>query len=199
LIAIATAPASVGAQSPGHAVADALRSVINRPGGCFEEPTISRVAIEFFPQVQFFRTECVREHGDSTSALVALDADSVLYLLVSDASFKFLMDRHPPGPVDSGTFVAFTKTALEMTGRIEAQARIITTWSELPDSLIHDIQPQGEPLSFFPLGHGAWEGVVHTASPGYYGDFVVRHDVLLLPGNLFLSQDSLVYRPARHP
>ena len=189
---------AAAAQSPGRVIPDALRSLTHGYGGCSGDAPIARVEIEFWPNVQFFRTECVLEHGDSMSAIVGIDSDSVLYLLASDDAFKFLMDRHPPAPIDSGRFLQFTKMALELTGRITGQARLLQAWSDLPDSVLSRLDPQGPALWYSRQGKG-WVGTLYSASPGYYGAFVTRHEIVLLPGGRFVSSDSLVYRPSGHP
>jgi hypothetical protein len=195
---VAGGPAVAVGQSPGHAIPDALRSLTHGFGGCFADGPISRVEIEFWPTVEFFRTECVLEHGDSASAIVGIDSDSVLYLLASDEAFKFLMDRHPTVAIDSGNFLPFIRTALELTGRIPSQARLLRAWSDLPDSVVSRIKPQGRVL-WYGQRAKVWTGTVYTASAGYYGDFVTSHEIVLLPGGRLVSTDSLVYRPSGHP
>ena len=200
LAAIAATGGGLHAQSPGRAIPDALRSLTHGFGGCGDEPSVSRLDIAFFPSVRFFRGVCVLEHGDSTSATVGIDSDSVLYLLGSTGDFKFLVDRHPPVGLDSTTVLPYIRTGLELVGAIPSEARLIASWDVLPDSIRGVIQPKGKPIYVAPIVAGrGWSGVVYTATPGYHGDFVVRHDLTVLPGGALINRDSVVYRPRGHP
>src|SRR3954463_2225380 len=112
-------------QSPSAAIPQALRALTRGFGGCLGDVASRDVQLSFFPDVHFVRGTCVLEHGDTTTALVGLDRDSVLYLASSVQTLKFLVLRHPPTKLDGTNVVAYTQQALEVAGLASGEARLL--------------------------------------------------------------------------
>lgn len=188
------------AQSPGAALPDALASLVGGPGGCFGDLTPVDTTVAFFPGVRFARAYCSAEHGDSISAVVALDSDSVLYLLGSEDAFNFLVHRHHPVGLDSTSALAYARLGLEFTGHATGYASVVTSWTGIPAAaraglnvghdkwlyIYHPDPRSGWDVHFGRIEHG-YDG------PYYYSNYVsIERD-----GKIFLAKDSLVYSPNR--
>jgi hypothetical protein len=126
-----TLPTAASAQSPGAAIPEALRAVIGR--WCSGSLALTPAPNLYFPAVRFTRGRCHNEHGDALTAVAAIDRDSVLYLLASPASFHFLVARHPVRlAIDSARVLDYARMALELSGHIDATARVVAQWDDIP-------------------------------------------------------------------
>ena len=189
-------------QSPGAAIPAALRSLTSGPGGCLEAPVSKDIPLAQFSGVRFVRGYCVLEHGDSTTAIVALDGDSVLYLLSSNDAFRFLVTRHSPPAIDSSGALAYAGVALELSGHISGHAQVLTDWKNVPDtvrSLLH--LKKNQPFLVLTQGEGhVWDVFLTTVEPGYYGPYYVNHEAHFLnTGYLLFVRDTLLYHPGSGP
>jgi hypothetical protein len=198
-LALGLAAAEGAAQnSPGTAIPDALRSLTSGFGGCGEAPTLHDTTFQYFPLVRFIRGYCTLEHGDPASAIVAIDSDSVLYLLGSVDAFRFLVQRHPPPAVDSADLMAYVQVALELSGRTSAYDTLVRDFSQLPDSLRVVMVERGrKPLLIFVAADGRWlDARFYTLNRAHFGPVVHRRQVVILSnGYLVSAQDSLIYTP----
>jgi len=189
-----------GAQTPGSAVPAALHSLTYGAGGCWDSLTIRDTIIEYFPGVRFFRGYCALEHGDPTSAIVALDRDSVLYLLASQESFDFLVDRHPPPPLDSAHALAYARAALELSGHVSVYAHMITDWAGLPDRAKQATQWRAHEPFLMVARNAFWQVWLFTATTCLDGMYVTRHRLdLFRSGRLLAASDTVVYNSCRGP
>lgn len=189
----------IQAQAPGRALMDALRSQTATPGGCRESPDTATVAISFYPGVRFTRGTCTLEHGDPTSAIVGVDGDSVLYLLGSLSSLRFLERRHPPVGGDSA-LVRYAMTALELTGNIPVQGARIVRRSDVVPAVRLLLPPDGRLLAIFHRGRDRrlTTVVVHTLTPGFDGPSVDRFEVDIMDGRvIFVTRTPLSSRVAK--
>jgi hypothetical protein len=206
LALVAFFPVALGGQSPGRAIGAALQAMTSGGGGCDDMSSVQPFQLPYFPAVQFYRGHCVREHGDSTTAVVALDADSVLYMLGSLEALRFLEARHPPRALDSAGAVAYVHAALELTGQATGYARLVRSPGELPAGLRDSTRERaGWPLSYArPTDSGRrWWTVVLTQvdPPGYYRPSLLRYEAaVLLPAGSFQGASARVlWHDTKHP
>ena len=187
----------IAAQSPGAVIPTALTSLTAGFGGCSGPPVRRDTTIAAFPQVRFVRGYCVREHGDSTTAIVGIDADSVLYLLGSDDAFRFLVNRHPPPLIDSAKALAYARLALELSGLTSGLDRILMDFKDAPDTVRRLIRlGPPRPLMIRSQANGkVWDVYVTTVAPGFKGPYYVSHEMSFLnTGYLMFVQDSFLYQ-----
>ena len=136
------------------------------------------VAVPWFPDVRFQRGICRDEHGDQLSALIALDSDSVLYLLNSAESFNFLVQRHPLRvSVDSSQALAYARTVLELSGQVGPSARLVNRWQDFPSAA----QDSARRFSSAPFHKGhqgeVWSLRLFTIEEGVFGPYIKGFDV----------------------
>jgi len=184
------------AQSPGTAIRDALRSLTHGWGGCSTEPEPMPVSIAYFPTVHFFRDECIREHGDPTSALVGLDSDSVLYLLQSPSALKFLVNRHPPVGRDSANTLHYARLSLEMAGAIPHQALLVLGATDLPSEASACVQAYAWTSSWYPDSLQQIQLVVRQ--PVFRGWVIRRIRLLMVQGWAGITADERLW-PSEDP
>ena len=135
-------------------------------GGC---DTITAVHTEreaYFPNVEFYRGVCLREHGDTAVHRVAIDSAGQIYLLDSPSSYRFLLRRHKPAGVDSTNAVKFALLSLQIMGEVAWDASPIQArdgWQGAG----HEPPFQDAPVSHFvgQLGPGNSEVVIVAAGP----------------------------------
>ena len=199
LAAAGTLPAS--AQTPGHAVQSALESLTGGFGGCGGIDAVRDTVIPQFPGVRFIRGTCVLEHGDSTSAIVALDGDSVLYLLASRDAFNFLVDRHPPPLLDSVTVTGYARLALELAGLADAYTHIVRTWAELPTAVrALRTQSDEQPVMInHQPGSSTWQVTAWASGPCYEGNYFEVFHVDLNRGRLVFAKQTVLQACQEEP
>ena len=170
-------PLTARAQTPGTAIRDALGSQIGQ--WCWSELRIDQIQIPQFPNVRFHRGRCVGEHGDELSALIAMDADSVLYLLASQESLNFLLYRHAPQvPKDSTQIVAYAKLLVELAGQVGSNARLVSQWSELPEAARDSARHYSvRPVQIVREGRRGWFVRLFTIEDGIWGPYANGFDV----------------------
>lgn len=169
----------------------ALFAQAGGPGGCRELLIVDTVAESFFPVVNFFRGECVLEHGAVFSSLAGLDDEGVIYMLNSPSGFRFLIRRHPPVGIDSTTLVSYARLGLVFSGVLQPSAALVWDPATVPDSVLigarltrSEVTPSGVQA----FGHGAdivWVTTLERGTIQTHGAWVNREsgEVVLIRGD----------------
>jgi len=191
-LALTLALRTAEAQSPSAAIPQAMRAMTTGFGGCLGQVTTRSVELSFFSDVHFVRAACVREHGDSTTALVGIDSDSVLYLASSVETLKFLVLPHPPKELDSASAVVYAQQALEVAGLVSGEATLLRSPEEVPDYVRKSVRKAATPLiAVNPIfGGAAWDVDMTFREPGYYGATIVRHSFMLFTNGMIEGASS---------
>jgi hypothetical protein len=187
-------PSLVRSQTPGTAVDTALAVLTGGLGGCTTERQLTPYTTRFFPAVRFTRAQCVLEHGDSATAIVGLDADSVLYLLASTTDFNFLVARHPAVGLDSASALSYAYTALELSGNLTG-IRPVASPAQVPVNARKAVRQRIVDFPYLTsLGENSgWKVVVVTRSyGGYYPPSLSRHDLLITTNGELMLVNSVV-------
>jgi len=173
-------PQTANSQSPGAAIPDAIRSVIGQ--WCWSELRIQDVKVPQFPGVRFKRGTCTGEHGDELSALVAIDSDSVLYLLTSSDALNFLLARHPVSvPKDTAGLLAHARLILDLAGQADPRASTVTAWENFPAAARDSARGYSvRPVQV--VRQGPWWTVrLFTVEDGAFGPYANGYDVWFDP------------------
>jgi len=166
------------AQSPGSAIGQALQAALAH--WCWAPPSTQALTLVQFPGVRFVRGSCPDEHDDLFTATVAIDADSVLYLLTSKDAFNFLVTRHPlTRALDSADVREFALLALQLSGYIGPGARLVARWQDLSEAMQDSARRSNVDPVY--IGHqwGEWQLVLFTVQDGAFGPYVNRFDLWL--------------------
>jgi hypothetical protein len=166
----------VRAQTPGSAIPDALRSLLGEL--CWTPTKVDTTRIDFFPAVRFSRGTCNDEHGDQRHAIVGLDSDSVFYLLASEQSFNFLVDRHPlKKPIAATGVLSYAQIVLELSGQSGPRPRFAQSWNDLPLAARDSARNYSvQPVQIHRSGR-FWQLRVFTVLEGVFGPYIDGFDV----------------------
>ncbi len=163
---------TVRGQSPSYAVESALETLTGGVGNCVNDVVIKDTTIAYFPRVRFIRRYCTAEHGNPASGIVALDSDSVLYLLGSTDALAFLLARHPIRQLDSASVLLYAPVALELTGVASGYSRIVRDPREGGDKLVTALN--GRSWQVIPMGiprATEWALRFGRVEPAYQGQW----------------------------
>ena len=131
LLALLLIPGSSAAQGAPPVVRDALW--VRLPGTCWEDFTVERDSVPFFPQLRVFVGRCTTYFGIPVTAAVGLDQDNLLYLLDSPTSFQLLERRFTAPAIDSSNALAYAFTAARLGGDVPWDASILMDSVADPD------------------------------------------------------------------
>jgi hypothetical protein len=201
IVACALTGMEARAQSPGVAIPDALSALTAGPSGCLQAPVGESTRLSFFPGVAFVRGSCIREHGDSTTVLVGIDRDSVLYLASREA-LNLMIVRHPPRGIGEASVVAYARQALEIAGLESGKATLVHSLKELPSEARDTLATLDPPLAEVQrVGSGTWRLVMTFREPGgYYRPSVVQYSLYCTTdGYLSVISRTLLWRDPQHP
>lgn len=200
-LALALALSTAEGQSPSVAIPQAMRAMTEGFGGCLGQITTRSVELSFFADVHFVRGKCALEHGDTTTALVGIDRDSVLYLASSVETLRFLVLRHPPKKLDSASAVAYAQQALEAAGLESGESTLLRSPEDVPayarQAVTSAAAKAGTPLIFvtrlFPNTDRTWNVRMTFSKPsGYYKAAIVRHSFRLFTNGVIEGASSQV-------
>lgn len=91
-----------------------------------------QILLDAFPRTRFYEAECQSEHGDSTSAVVAIDSQGTLNLLDSGASFNMLLGVDTPPASARERLMEYAHLAVRLSGKAEWHSRLAFERSDIP-------------------------------------------------------------------
>jgi hypothetical protein len=122
-------------------VRQALEARLDGLGGCRElSGPPQRIALDAFPNVSFWLGRCTLEHGQPGAAVVASDADGVLYIPGSESAFRFLVKRHPPTAASLDDSLQYASLALRLMARVDWSAAFVSDANGLPSAVRNTIE-----------------------------------------------------------
>ena len=147
MVFLAGLSAACSLNAPSGAVVDqALEAQLGGPGACAPITRRDTARSQFFPDVRLVLGSCEQDGAEGT-ALVGIDGAGIVYLLASRPAFNFLLTRHPPRGLDSGTVIAYALDALTMSGLVEPGATALETVNDIPSSVATEMLRSGHAFS----------------------------------------------------
>jgi hypothetical protein len=157
--------------------ADAFLARFGAWGGCGDVGVIDTVANEYIASAVLIRGRCVAEHGDTLSALIAVDTAGHVFLQNSVTDLAYLLRRHPLRRGVAASSVEYALFALKLSGTVPPAATLVRTYGDLPPAVREAARASGftQPLSRVLSSGSTSQVLVTSVSEGR----AVQHMVLV--------------------